>query len=238
MGQQLPSARAAMKRAEPALLGIALGLLVIANARPTGEDSETLDKSYVKFFNLEELIKKINIKRFREFQKSSEDNENTIPAIDLTQYAIATDSENPADNVIDDSPIRDDLNEQVAVEVQEETTTISVAETTALTVIETADVAAKTEEATDALDGQSNKFFISEESINAARKYGYKILLKKIGGKVVPVGKIKFEFPTLVEINPIEDAAEEVVAEQIVDTKVAPEVQETTEAIENISAVT
>merc|ERR1712123_253225 len=148
MGQQLPSARAAMKRAGPALLGIVLGLLVIANARPTGEDSETLDKSYVKFFNLEELIKKINIKRFREFQKSSDDNENTIPAIDLTQYAIATDSENPADNVIDDSPISDDLNEQVAAEVQGETTTISVAETTAMTVIETADAATKTEEAT------------------------------------------------------------------------------------------
>merc|ERR1712123_534902 len=131
MGQQLPSARAAMKRAGPALLGIVLGLLVIANARPTGKESDTLDKSYVKFFNLEELIKKINIKRFREFQKSSEDIDNTIPAIDLTQYAVAT----------------------------------------------------KTEEVTDALDGQSNKFFISEESVNAARKYGYKILLKKMSLK-------------------------------------------------------
>merc|ERR1712106_1289849 len=235
MGQQLPSARAAMKRAAPALLGIVLGLLVIANARPTGEDSDTLDKSYVKFFNLEELIKKINIKRFREFQKSSEDTENTIPAIDLTQYAIATDSENPADNIIDDSPIIDDLNKQVAVEVQEETTTLSVAETTALALIENADVASKTEEVTDVLDGQSNKFFISEESVNAARKYGYKILLKKIGGKVVAVGKIKFEFPTLIEISPISDPDEK---NELEKTTIAAEVQVTTKAIENNPAVT
>merc|ERR1711915_16033 len=51
----------------------------------------------------------------------------------------------------------------------------------------------------------TNRFFISEESINAARKYGYKILLKKINGKVQAVGKIRFEVPTLIEIHPGDD---------------------------------
>ena len=38
------------------------------------------------------------------------------------------------------------------------------------------------------------------------RKYGYKILLKKLGnGKTVPVGKIKFSFPTYVEIDHVSE---------------------------------
>ena len=43
--------------------------------------------------------------------------------------------------------------------------------------------------------------FISEETAAAAKKFGYKILFKKIGGKEVPVGKIKFSFPTIVEVE-------------------------------------
>jgi len=55
------------------------------------------------------------------------------------------------------------------------------------------------------IDTGDDKFFISKESVESAKKYGYKILLKKIGGKEVPVGKIKFSFPTLVEIDHVED---------------------------------
>ena len=33
-------------------------------------------------------------------------------------------------------------------------------------------------------------------------KYGYKILLKKVGGHIVPVGKIKFTRPTLIGVDP------------------------------------
>merc|ERR1719186_893059 len=236
-----------------ALVGIVLGLVVILQARPSVDVlSDGHKKSYVQFFNLEELIKKISLKNFREFLKSGGKTGNSIPSIDLTQEAIVNDTENPEDNIASV-----EYEAQAVSEAQEETETeeqqveITTTEAAEIETINTAlnvqrditnenDDASITEkkETTNEIPGSSDNFFISKESINAARKYGYKILLKKIGGKVVPVGKIKFEFPTLVEINPIEDVAEEVVAEQIADTKVAADVQETTEAIENISAVT
>jgi hypothetical protein len=75
----------------------------------------------------------------------------------------------------------------------------------------------------DTGDG-GDKFFISKESVESAKKYGYKILLKKINGKEVPVGKIKFSFPTLVEINPVEDAiTEEVIADEVIVEEVTAE---------------
>ena len=216
---------------------------MILHARPYGEEDDSLEKSYVKFFNLEELIKKINIKRFREFQKSSDENENTIPAIDLTQEAIANDKENPADNVInngvEETVVNNEATEIDAVadvdQQEEKTTKLAIIETTTLKISETDESVIKEEAAQKILGENSDKFFISEESVNAARKYGYKILLKKIGGKVVPVGKIKFEFPTLIEISPIED---EVLTKEIEKTTIAPAVQETTEAVENNPAVT
>merc|ERR1712212_295963 len=67
------------------------------------------------------------------------------------------------------------------------------------------------------IDTGNDKFFISKESVDSARKYGYKILLKKINGKEVPVGKIKFSFPTLVEIGHIEDEAVEEGEDESVD---------------------
>ena len=51
--------------------------------------------------------------------------------------------------------------------------------------------------------------FISDETAAAAKKYGYKILLKKVGGKEVPVGKIKFSIPTIVEGEEEEEAVED-----------------------------
>merc|ERR1719186_2022711 len=236
-----------------ALVGIVLGLVVILQARPSVDVlSDGHKKSYVQFFNLEELIKKISLKNFREFLKSGGKTGNSIPSIDLTQEAIVNDTENPEDNIASVEYQAVSVSEaQIETETEEQQVEITTTEAAEIETITTAlnvprditnenDDASITEkkETTNEIPGSSDNFFISKESINAARKYGYKILLKKIGGKVVPVGKIKFEFPTLVEINPIEDVAEEVVAEQIADTKVAADVQETTEAIENISAVT
>ena len=116
---------------------------MILHARPYGEEDVSLEKSYVKFFNLEELIKKININRFREFQKSSDENENTIPTIDLTQEAIANDKENPADNVInngvEETVVSDEATETDAVAdvEQQEETKLAIIETTTLKTSET-----------------------------------------------------------------------------------------------------
>ena len=51
------------------------------------------------------------------------------------------------------------------------------------------------------IDGELDSTFISVESKAAAKKYGYKILLKKVGGHEVPVGKIKFTIPTIIEVD-------------------------------------
>merc|ERR1719347_1453437 len=111
-----------------ALLGlILLGLVLLVDGRPTHEDTESLETSYARFFNLEELIQKINIKRFKEFQKSGDENDKHIPAIDLTQDAIANDAENPADNEIDDTPIeyKDSQTDPVNSDEAETTSVIS-----------------------------------------------------------------------------------------------------------------
>lgn len=55
-----------------------------------------------------------------------------------------------------------------------------------------------------------DEFFVSEETLSAAKKFGYKILLKKVNGENIPVGKIKFSFPTYIEIEahePVTEAA-------------------------------
>ena len=41
---------------------------------------------------------------------------------------------------------------------------------------------------------------------NPIRRFGYKILLRKVGGLNVAVGKIKFTFPTYVQIQEIDCA--------------------------------
>ena len=72
----------------------------------------------------------------------------------------------------------------------------------------------------------SDNIIIDQQTHLKAKKFGYKILLKKIGGKKVPVGKIKFTFPTIVEktpvnnkddasIEPITDAPEAVIPKTI-----------------------
>jgi len=210
-----------------ALLGLTLGIVLLAHGRPMHEEYDSLETSYARFFNLEELIQKINIKRFREFQGKEDGKESNIPSIDLTQNAIANDVENPADNIIDDLPVSGQEPESNSVEIRnEETTSISIPETTTLKTNQIA-----TEGNTDVIGVNSDTFFISKESINAALKYGYKILLKKIGGKVVPVGKVKFQFPTLIEIGPNDE-------EEIIKTTNSEEVEETAEPIASNPTVT
>ena len=63
---------------------------------------------------------------------------------------------------------------------------------------------------------------ISKKTLESAKKYGYKILLKKIGGVKVPIGKIKFTLPTT-EI--VQDAT---AATDKVPTTASPEVAEDT----------
>ena len=73
---------------------------------------------------------------------------------------------------------------------------------------------------------------ISKKTLESAKKYGYKILLKKIGGVKVPIGKIKFTLPTT-EI--VQDAP---AATDKVPTSASPEVDEDTiEATEAPTAV-
>jgi len=89
------------------------------------------------------------------------------------------------------------------------------------------------------IDTGADRFFISKESVESAKKYGYKILLKKVNGKEVPVGKIKFTFPTLVEINTeedeiIEEVNSETLVEAIVEEKIASEPESVDSVAEEI----
>jgi len=231
------------------LAGILSVLVVINHARPQGEVSDDGEKSYIKFFNLEELIQKISFRKFKEFQRTA--GENSIPSIDLTQEAIVNDFENPEDSI--EVEVIQDVTESVEQESPsiETTTAIDAVDIAGKkmgddTLVEPADDAVKEEE--DNSGGSAAIFFISDESVQAAKKYGYKILLKKISGKVVPVGKIKFEFPTLIEIDPDADEPEQVEPDTandndeskliVTDKIVEDEVEETTQLIADNSAVT
>jgi len=226
------------------LAGIVFGLVVISHSRPYQEVSEDGKKSYVKFFNLEELIQKISFRKFKEFQKTG--GKSSIPSIDLTQEAIVNDVENPEDSIV--SEVIPDVTELSIIETTTavEANDISGNKEEDDTAVEQVDGGGKKEEI-DNSGGSSANFFISEESVQAAKKYGYKILLKKISGKVVPVGKIKFEFPILVEINPVDDEPEQVETDDtinddpeqiVVEKTVVEEVEETTQLIADNSAVT
>ena len=227
-----------------------------------------LSKTYLQFFKIKDLIEKINIKKFREFQENRANGitgpdespevlpessiavEENLPEIDLTEEAILN------DNVSVNLPALDTYKSEETTgtlsTASEEVTTLKSVEEAAVTEIATsaptlatttsspATTQALIEDsknilpdisAEDALlneidtgDGD-DKFFISKESVESAKKFGYKILLKKINGKEVAVGKIKFSFPTLVEINPVEDEVSKV-TEQTLTATTTPAVKE------------
>merc|ERR1712066_1222132 len=60
------------------------------------------------------------------------------------------------------------------------------------------------------------------QTAEAAQKYGYKILLKKVGADEIPVGKIKFSLPTVVEIQAVENPLVEEVVSAEPTTTIAP----------------
>ena len=71
---------------------------------------------------------------------------------------------------------------------------------------------------------------ISKKTLESAQKYGYKILLKKVGGIKVPVGKIKFTLPSFPTIEIVQD---EPAATKKVPITASPEVvEDTNEATE------
>jgi len=49
-------------------------------------------------------------------------------------------------------------------------------------------------------------FVVSQDTLESAKKYGYKILLKKVDGRKVPVGKIKFTLPIYYHHTPLIEA--------------------------------
>ena len=159
---------------------------------------------------------------------SEEDPEETLPEIDLTEEAILRQTvllkvSEVTEDVTVPVPLSEGKEATMAplpqpdpitttTSVETELTTVSPlvsleAEPTAATeVVESLDTKVVEDE-----DPETNEVntdldqFISDESAAAAKKYGYKILLKKVGGKEVPVGKIKFSIPTIVEVEEEEE---------------------------------
>merc|ERR1739838_1114815 len=204
-------------------------------------------QTYLQFFKIKDLIEKINIKKFREFQESRANgiegpveaevkdessvasSEDNLPQIDLTEEAINNDEVNGKVPALDTYQAANE--ETTTAPTVAPTAVPSEAPATAKAVEDEGGLPQPSEE--DALlneiDTGADKFFISKESVESAKKYGYKILLKKVNGKEVPVGKIKFTFPTLVEITPeeddviVEEVTSETVVEDKVEEKIAPE---------------
>ena len=159
---------------------------------------------------------------------SDEDSEETLPEIDLTEEAIL--SQTVVVKVAEEVTVTPPLSEEEETTLAPTTTAsletalttvapqVSIeAETTSLGSLE-AETPTSTEVDIRILedeDPETNEVntdleqFISDETAAAAKKYGYKILLKKVGGKEVPVGKIKFSIPTIVEGEEEEEAVED-----------------------------
>lgn len=156
----------------------------------------------------------------------------TVPVSDLVSTRTATD----VDVTTDTAP------EVTTVASSEEEEDVEVDQRLAISEVPVNPAVEDEDESLNEIDTGSDKFFVSSDTISAARKYGYKILFKKIGGKEVPVGKIKFSLPTIVEITPEDDkvvveANEDIspkmeIIEEVIETTVAPTVIEaTTDAV-------
>jgi len=62
----------------------------------------------------------------------------------------------------------------------------------------------KEEDSSNEID--TDGFVVSQDTLESAKKYGYKILLKKVDGRKVPVGKIKFTLPIYYHHTPLIEA--------------------------------
>jgi len=78
-----------------------------------------------------------------------------------------------------------------AVAADEAETTTSAA----ASVKESGDAEDEVEEEESLNEIDTDGFVVSQDTLDSAKKYGYKILLKKVGDRRVPVGKIKFSLP-------------------------------------------
>lgn len=245
-------------------------------------------ETFEKFFRIKDLIDKINIKHFREFQgrrldggapaieaeapkdedeaTASEASESGLMEIDLTEEAIANDAvtkvivEDPEPEVVTASADpgafeevdlnTDCLNNLCLKESPVETTTEPVDETTTVEATVPDEVTTEAEAVSDEVveeviddtpidelnEIDTDGFVVSSKSIASAKKYGYKILLKKIDGVKVPVGKIKFTLPELPSLVKFQESTTEAAAEETTEATAAPEVITAAAAPETSSA--
>ena len=240
-------------------------IVQLAPAPASTQQAVDFKTTYMQFFKIKDIIDKINIKRFEEFYgpviqrttgpslTTSEEPEDDLPEIDLTQETILNNDgiyKGPApaegETIATPEPQITTTTIESATTLpprpEEEVTTVSIEPVDMRTEGEI-DVTNEGVEATQSTDGenQNNEIytsFLSDDSVAAANKYGYKILLKKVGGKEVPVGKIKYTIPTILEIQDEETVTESNVDDQ---SNISPEFQdimeETTE-VEEEPAVT
>ena len=138
-------------------------------------------------------------------EAASEVDTAALPVVDLTEEAILSDSVGISLPAILDIPLEAEVEEEVMVTteapVNSEDGDVDGA-TTAVAITEPQDG----DDSLNEVNTGNDEFHVSEETASAARKYGYKILLKKVGGKEVPVGKIKYTIPSVVETSAVEDA--------------------------------
>jgi len=201
--------------------------------------TQDVSADFSKFAKIKDLIDRINIKKFRsmyDIMEEALEAEENIVKIDLTEEAINE------ERVTEEVPAAEETTVVAKAaadeaEEEEEATTVAAAaaaatEPEATTVLAKA-AAEEEEEATTAAavaaaaaaepDVSENEiideFFVSEETLQAAKKYGYKILLKKINGATVPVGQIKFKFPTFIEVEVVDEVT--TAAAPTVEAKIA-----------------
>ena len=199
------------------------------------------------------------------------DTAGIVPVADPTADAEVTTAAPAPEEIVTVQPREAEIDSEAPTLTDEEVTTITVTdvevEVTTITAPEATTEASPEEEDVDPklvisevpvnpgpaiededeslneIDTGSGKFFVSEDTVSAARKYGYKILLKKVGGKEVPVGKFKYSLPTIVKITPEDDkvvveALDDIspkldVMEEVIETTAAPVViEETTDPVE------
>jgi len=174
---------------------------------------------FSQFAKIKDLIDRINIKKFRaayDIVESEHVAEEDIVKIDLTEEAIneervteeVPEEEAEATTIAARAAAEETTAAVAATEEEATTAAVAVAEeeaTTAAAKIAEEEAVATTEAAIAFPDESENEvldeFFVSEDTLRAAQKYGYKILLKKINGANVPVGQIKFKFPTYIEVE-------------------------------------
>jgi len=224
------------------------------------KDNFNFTNSYIQFFRVKDLIEHINLRKFKEFQEQAttekdgntqaEEEDTQITEIDLTEDAIINDQ--VTGNV--DAPVSDvkaqetTTLEPAVVEDDEEVATVSteniVDEKKLLITTTVAPAAAGDEEgegyeltvdeydSINEIDTGDDTFFVSKQTAEAAQKYGYKILLKKVGTEEIAVGKIKFSLPTVVEIESVEEPTSTSVKEE------ADVIEAVTEVIEIIDPTT